>query len=262
MSKAKSKKTAEDGFDLAGQIKASKVVLHRTDQLIPYARNARKHEPWQVAQIAASIKEFGFTNPVLIDETGEIVAGHGRVMAALKLDLPEVPCIVLGHLTPTQRKAYVLADNQLALNSSWDDDFLKIELEELKLEGFDVELLGFDGLAVDGIPGGGEESRAGNLSSKFLIPPFSVLNAREGWWQERKRIWAALGIKSELGRGGGGGGRKGAQKANPRGGVWGGRRGWGGGGGGAGSSELQKPSTLGCIPPNQKQIMGRTGKYA
>lgn len=149
MSKTKSKKTAEDGFDLAGQIKASKVVLHRTDQLIPYARNARKHEPWQVAQIAASIKEFGFTNPVLIDETGEIVAGHGRVMAALKLDLPEVPCIVLGHLTPTQRKAYVLADNKLGLNSSWDADMLRLELEDLSHLDFDVALIGFEPESLD-----------------------------------------------------------------------------------------------------------------
>lgn len=128
---------------LLTQIKTSKIETRATDQLVPYARNARKHEPWQVAQIAASIKEFGFTNPVLIDETGEIVAGHGRVMAALKLDLPEVPCIVLGHLTKTQRKAYVLADNQLALNSSWDMGLLSVELDELKLDGFDLDVLGF-----------------------------------------------------------------------------------------------------------------------
>lgn len=129
--------------NLLTQIKASKIETRATDQLVPYARNARKHEPWQVAQIAASIKEFGFTNPVLIDETGEIVAGHGRVMAALKLELPEVPCIVLGHLTKTQRKAYVLADNQLALNSSWDMGLLSVELDELKLDGFDLDVLGF-----------------------------------------------------------------------------------------------------------------------
>ena len=103
-----------------------------------------EHEPWQVAQIAASIKEFGFTNPVLIDASGEIVAGHGRVMAALKLDLPEIPCIVLGHLTATQRRAYVLADNQLALNSSWDMGLLSVELDELKLDGFDINITGFD----------------------------------------------------------------------------------------------------------------------
>lgn len=126
------------------QIQSSKIELRSTDQLIPYARNARKHEPWQVAQIAASIKEFGFTNPVLIDASGEIVAGHGRVMAALKLELPEVPCIVLGHLTPTQRKAYVLADNQLALNSGWDQSMLQLELNDLQAADFDIETLGFD----------------------------------------------------------------------------------------------------------------------
>jgi ParB-like chromosome segregation protein Spo0J len=128
---------------LSKQIQSAKIETRKTDQLLPYARNARKHEDWQVAQIAASIKEFGFTNPVLIDETGEIVAGHGRVMSALKLGLEEVPCIVLGHLTPTQRKAYVIADNQLALNSTWDVRILGNELDELKIDGFDIDILGF-----------------------------------------------------------------------------------------------------------------------
>jgi DNA modification methylase len=116
----------------------------KVSDLIPYARNARTHSDAQVGQIAASIKEFGFNNPVLVDEAGGIIAGHGRVMAAQKLALKTVPCIRLSHLSPTQRKAYILADNKLALNAGWDDAMLALELAELKEEDFDLALIGFD----------------------------------------------------------------------------------------------------------------------
>ena len=111
--------------------------------LIPYARNSRTHSDAQVAQIAASIREFGFTNPVLIDGEGGIIAGHGRVLAARKLQLAEVPCIRLGHLTDTQKRAYVIADNKLALNAGWDTEALALELQELGDLGFDLDLTGF-----------------------------------------------------------------------------------------------------------------------
>jgi DNA modification methylase len=114
------------------------------DALIPYARNSRTHSDAQVAQIAASIKEFGFTNPVLIDETGGIIAGHGRTMAARKLQMDKVPCLRLSYLTEAQKKAYVIADNKLALNAGWDDEMLKVELSELKDLDFDLALTGFD----------------------------------------------------------------------------------------------------------------------
>jgi len=114
------------------------------DALIPYARNSRTHSDAQVAQIAASIKEFGFTNPVLIDAGGGIIAGHGRVLAARKLGLSEVPCIRLEHLTDAQKRAYVIADNRLALNSGWDMEMLKVEFADLQELGFDLELTGFD----------------------------------------------------------------------------------------------------------------------
>lgn len=114
------------------------------DALIPYARNSRTHSDQQVAQIAASIKEFGFTNPVLIDKDGGIIAGHGRVMAARKLKLAEVPCIRLSHLTPTQIRALVIADNRLALNAGWDNEMLALEFKDLMDLGFDVALTGFD----------------------------------------------------------------------------------------------------------------------
>jgi DNA modification methylase len=116
-----------------------------TDTLIPYARNTRTHSEAQVAQIAGSIREFGFTNPVLIDNESGIIAGHGRVLAAQKLGLGEVPCIRLAHLTDTQRRAYIIADNKLALNAGWDEELLALELADLREDGFDLELTGFDG---------------------------------------------------------------------------------------------------------------------
>jgi len=131
------------------------------DRLIPYARNSRTHSDEQVAQIASSIREFGFTNPVLIDGNDGIIAGHGRVLGARKLGMDAVPCIRLAHLSETQKRAYIIADNKLALNAGWDDELLRLELEELNVEEFKMELLGFDanelnlamGLGVDFQPG-------------------------------------------------------------------------------------------------------------
>lgn len=123
---------------------AKKVEWLELKTLIPYAKNSRTHSDTQVAQIAGSIKEFGFNNPVLIDLEGGIIAGHGRVLAAQKLGLQAVPCIRLGHLTDTQRKAYVIADNRLALNAGWDDSMLTLELQDLKAEDFNLDLLGFE----------------------------------------------------------------------------------------------------------------------
>lgn len=114
------------------------------DNLIPYARNSRTHSDEQVAQIAASIKEFGFLNPIIIDGENGIIAGHGRVLAAQRLGLTELPCVEADHLTDAQRKAYIIADNKLALNAGWDDEMLRFELDELGESGFDLELTGFD----------------------------------------------------------------------------------------------------------------------
>ncbi len=184
------------------------------DGLIPYARNSRTHTDEQVAQIAASIREFGWTNPVLLDGASGIIAGHGRVLAARKLGMAEVPCIELSHLSEAQKKAYIIADNKLALNAGWDNELLALEFGELQELGFDLDLTGFDADELEALAGldGGEgdddapgAAPAGSLADRFMCPPFSVLNAREGWWQERKRAWLAIGIKSELGRGGGAG---------------------------------------------------------
>jgi ParB-like chromosome segregation protein Spo0J len=121
-----------------------KITYQKTGDLVPYARNSRTHSEEQVGQIAASITEFGFTNPVLVDEENTIIAGHGRIMAAQKLGLGEVPTITLPGLTESQRKAYIIADNRLALNAGWDDEMLRLEIADLKKADFDLDLLGFE----------------------------------------------------------------------------------------------------------------------
>lgn len=120
------------------------IVYKKVNELIPYINNSRTHSEEQVNQIVASINEFGFTNPLLIDEKDNIIAGHGRLLASKKLKMEEVPCIVLSGLTEAQKKAYIIADNKMALNAGWDDELLKIELENLKELDFDLELIGFN----------------------------------------------------------------------------------------------------------------------
>lgn len=118
--------------------------LVKTSTLVPYANNARTHSEAQILKIVASIREFGFTNPVLTDGKRGVIAGHGRVLAAERLKMDELPTIELSHLTAAQRRAYVLADNRLALDAGWDDELLAAELGDLKDEGFDLDLTGFD----------------------------------------------------------------------------------------------------------------------
>lgn len=207
------------------------IEMISVDRLIPYVRNARTHSADQVAQIAASIAEFGFTNPVLVGEDNVIVAGHGRLMAARSLGLAEVPVIVLDHLSETQRRALVIADNRIAESAGWDEQMLAAELAALRDEDFDLDVIGFtdleidqlfEGLGLDDGSDGGQEfqgtdaagpeeggaavpSAGGaatlSLAERFGLPPFSVFDARKGWWQDRKRAWLGLGIRSELGRG-------------------------------------------------------------
>ena len=140
-------------------IEAPKIEQRSVAKLIPYAANSRTHSDAQVAQIAASIKEFGWTNPILVSGDNSIIAGHGRLMAARKLEMEEVPVIVLDHLSKAQQRALVIADNQLAMNAGWDMNMLKAEIEDLNLENFNLELLGFDDDFLDGLletaPSGG-----------------------------------------------------------------------------------------------------------
>lgn len=176
------------------------------DKLVPYAANARTHSEAQVAQLARSIEQFGFNVPVLVDDAGVLIAGHGRLMAAKSLGMETVPAIRLSHLTEEQAKAFRLADNQLALNAGWDISLLLAELDALPTFtpvdlGFDVADLENMRFSLEGLPGGGKSNDGGQLAERFGVPPFTVLNAREGWWQDRKRSWLSLGIQSELGRG-------------------------------------------------------------
>ncbi|ACM34645.1 site-specific DNA-methyltransferase [[Acidovorax] ebreus] len=140
---------------------ADKIEQWPTAKLLPYARNARTHSEEQVAQIAASIAEFGFTNPILAGSDGIIVAGHGRLAAAQKLGLEIVPVVVLDHLSPTQRRALVIADNRIAENAGWDDAMLRVELEALQLDGFDLDITGFDADALAELIAGDEPDNEG-----------------------------------------------------------------------------------------------------
>ncbi len=153
------------------------------------------------------IKEFGFTQPLLVDEDDMILAGHGRVMAAHVIGLAELPVIVMYGLTEAQKRAIVIADNKSSELGGWDNDLLILELGELKQLNYNLELTGFsaaDLVTFVATRDAGEEARQqtiGNLAEKFGVAPFTTLNAREGWWQDRKRAWLALGIRSEVGRG-------------------------------------------------------------
>lgn len=170
------------------------------ENLIPYARNSRTHSDEQVAKIAASIKEFGFTNPVLTDGANGIIAGHGRVMAAQRLGLKEVPIIELDHLDENQKRAYIIADNRLALDAGWDNDMLRIEFDALEDVGFDLDLTGFELDEIEDISLGDDsqdldpyaDGVAGSMEANFGQPPFSILDTRKGSWLDRKRGWHTL----------------------------------------------------------------------
>lgn len=181
-----------------------RIEVWAIDRIKPYEKNPRTLPETAIAKVSASLSEFGFQKPIVVDEAGTVIAGHVMLAAAQRAGIARVP-VAISSLTPAQAKAYRLADNRTAQESDWLDDLLRGEIAALDDLDFDLNLTGFDSdelaklLAEDAGEGDGEG--AGKLSDKFLIPPFSVLNAREGWWQERKRQWLALGIVSELGRG-------------------------------------------------------------
>ena len=159
-----------------GQQKSKLAIICRPiGELIPYARNSRSHTDSQIAQIAASIKEFGFTNPVLIDGESGIIAGHGRVLAAERLKMAEVPTIELRHFSEAQRRGYVIADNKLALNAGWNEELLAIELGDLKGAGFDLGLIGFSPAELKSLlpaglgPGGDAPSKTTEESWAVIV---------------------------------------------------------------------------------------------
>lgn len=183
-----------------------KVETWPIDKLIPYYRNPRKNDE-QVDRMVSAIKEFGFRIPVVAKSDGSVVDGHLRLKAAQKLGMKEVPVALADELNDAQVKAFRLLANRSANWADWDEELLRLELDELKDMDFDLKLTGFDDselnavLELPDMDDAAGESRKGNLSERFGVAPFSVLSAREGWWQDRKRAWIALGIKSEEGRG-------------------------------------------------------------
>lgn len=192
--------------------------------LVPDPQNARTHGDEQVAEIAGAIRAFGFNDPIGVMPNNMIVEGHGRLMAARRLGMESVPVIRLPHLSEAQRRAYVLAHNRIAEHAGWDDEILANELLSLRDE-YDMDLAdaGFSATDLEDLlaaapgaeedlggetdPAYGEDNEASadgpgpGLAERFGIAPFSVFNGREGWWQDRKRRWIALGIRSEVGRG-------------------------------------------------------------
>ena len=172
------------------------VVQKQLSEIIPYAKNAKKHDARQIKNVAESIKQYGFVQPIVIDRDGVIVIGHCRALAAKKLGIKEVPCVCVDDLTPEQVNALRLVDNK-SNESEWDFDFLKEELPLVDLSDFD-----FDWDIPDETIGKYDTDRNDkNLQDRFGIPPFSIFDTRQGYWQDRKREWLSLGITSEKGRG-------------------------------------------------------------
>ena len=160
---------------------ADNPVRRAVSALIPYARNSRTHSDEQVTQIAASIKEWGFTNPILIDGQGGIIAGHGRLLAAKKLGIEEVPCLIADGWSDAQKRAYVIADNKLALNAGWDNDMLAIEFASLAESGFNIGLTGF---AADEIAGLMNPEPVAGLTDEDDVPetPETPVSASGDVW--------------------------------------------------------------------------------
>jgi len=175
-------------------------IDHRPlQELIPYARNARTHSEEQVAQIAASIREFGFNNPILVDGANGVIAGHGRLLAARKLGLAEVPVIELGHLSDSQRRAFILADNRLAQNAGWDDELLRLELGELQLADVDLQMLGFANEELEALLRGGETTQEGQVDED-QIPEAAietVSQAGDVWIMGPHRLLCGDSTKAE-----------------------------------------------------------------
>ncbi len=178
---------------------ADKIEQWPTAKLVPYARNARIHTEAQVAQIAASIAEFGFTNPILAGSDGVIVAGHGRLAAAQKLGLPTVPVVVLDHLTPTQRRALVIADNRIAENAGWDEAMLQVELAALKDDDFDLTLTGFDVDALADLVAGEEITNEGQTDDDAApdVPATPVSRPGDVWLCGEHRVLCGDATKAD-----------------------------------------------------------------
>lgn len=197
----------------AGPVLHTDLQVVPVANLIPYARNSRTHSDAQVAQVAASIVEFGFTNPVLVDESGGVIAGHARILAARQLGIEAVPTIVLRGLTEAQRRAYVIADNRLALSAGWDAELLRVEVQDLLAADFDLQLLGFETQELSDILAAPEEvasgmvdqdqayspeevavtgSSAGTPPTRTPWPPSWLASSPSSWSRTRPTAWSMM----------------------------------------------------------------------
>lgn len=186
---------------------ALKPALWRIDDIVPYHANPRTHPPEQVSLLAKLLVRHGVDQPIVVDEDGIILKGHGRRLAAIEAAMAEFPVVQRLGLSDVEKRAMRIEDNQVALLSAWDDTLIRAEIASLQTAGYEIGLLGFgdvDLVNFTTTPGPndpGRQASIGNLADRFGVVPFSVLNAREGWWQDRKRAWLKLGMRSELGRG-------------------------------------------------------------
>src|ERR1039457_6446179 len=162
---------------------ARRIEVWPIERLVPYARNARTHSPEQVAQIAASIVEFGFNAPILVASDSGIIAGHGRLLAARKLGLAEVPVVVLDHLSETQRRAYIIADNKLAINAGWDEKALAAELRDLDGEGVDLAVVGFSDDELEALLAGDEPDSTDDVEEQLPEAPAQPVSRPGDLWQ-------------------------------------------------------------------------------
>ena len=173
-----------------------KIEYVNKEDLKPYANNAKIHTAEQIEQIKRSIEEFGFNDPVALWHDNEVIEGHGRLLAVMEIpDIETVPVIRLDDLTDEQRKAYMLVHNKLTMNTDFDIDILNLELDDIV--DIDMEQFGFE---IDDEDFSIDASESNSLVDKFIAPPFSIIDTRKGYWQNRKKAWKDLGIKSELGR--------------------------------------------------------------
>ena len=174
-----------------------KIELFNINKVVPYISNPRKN--LNVDKVAGSIREFGFQQPIVVDESFTIIVGHTRFEAAKKLGLKKVP-VVVAKLDETKAKAYRIADNRLGEDSDWDIPLLNVEIEALKYKDFDLDILGFDDQFLKKLKYDPDSTKNNNMMTNFIVPPFSVLDTKQGYWQDRKREWINLGLKSGEGR--------------------------------------------------------------
>ncbi|MGS0745900.1 site-specific DNA-methyltransferase [Syntrophomonas erecta subsp. sporosyntropha] len=167
------------------------------DRLVPYARNARTHSKEQILQLRASLREFGFVNPVIVDKDLNVIAGHGRILAAKEEGITEVPCVFAEHLTETQKRAYIIADNRLALNAGWDAEMLSVELADLQAADFDVSLLGFDDAELNKLLGGAEDVKEDDFDVEGELAKPAISKAGDLWLLGHHRLVCGDSTKAE-----------------------------------------------------------------